>query len=95
MNSSKHFAPYLVSALHAINCHGLADLAAQAIQELRLPLEFSGEDCDRACMGLIDKIGPKLNNLDQCYYQSTDPILDRLFDYIAEHAPEIRIPHAP
>jgi hypothetical protein len=51
INSSKHFAPYIVEALQIIGCTGFADLAASAIAELRLPAEFDGEDCDKAYMG--------------------------------------------
>ena len=92
INSSKHFAPYIVQALQTIGCTGYADLAASAIAELRLPSEFDGEDCDRAYMALMDEIGPKLNELDNRYYQSTEQIIEPLFSYVEQHKSEIRIP---
>jgi hypothetical protein len=93
VNSSKHFAPYIVQALQTIGCVGDADLATRAIAELRLPSGFDGEDCDKAYMALRGEIDPKLHELDNCYYQSTELIIESLFSYIEQHKSEIGIPH--
>ena len=93
MNSSKHFAPYIVHALQSIDCTQFADLVASAIAQLRLPPEFDGDDCDKSYMALMDEIDPALQELDLRYYDTVEPIGDRLFSYIEQHATEIRIPH--
>jgi hypothetical protein len=95
VNSSKHFAPYIVQALQTIGCNALAELATEAVRELQLPAEFDGEDCDRAYMRLMDEIDPKLHELDRRYYQSPEPIVDCLLSFIEQHESEIRIPHVP
>jgi uncharacterized protein DUF4375 len=92
MNSSKHFAPYIVHALQTIGCFECAALMTSAIAELKLPPEYDGEDCDKALSSSRDEISPKLHELDERYYQNIEPLGDKLFSYIEQHASEIRIP---
>lgn len=92
INSSKYFAPYIVQALQTIGCTGFANLAASAIAELRLPHKFDGDACDKAYMTHRDEINPKLLELGERYYQTDEPIGDKLFSYIEQHSSEIRIP---
>jgi hypothetical protein len=94
VNSSKHFAPYIVQALQTIGCAEYAALAASAIAELRLPSEFDGEDCDKAYMALMDEIDPKLEELGSRYYETAEPLCDNLFSYIEQQASAIRMPYA-
>ena len=93
VNSSKHFAPYIVQALQTIGCTEDAALAASAIAELRLPSTFDGEDCDKAYMTLMDEIDPRLEELASRYYETPEPLCDNLLlSYIEQQASAIRIP---
>lgn len=92
INSSKHFAPFLVDALNAIGCSKLAEVSSQAIDTLRLPPNFDGMDCDEACMAAMDDVQPKLNELDEHYFECPEPIVERLLSYVERSAHEIRIP---
>jgi hypothetical protein len=93
MNSSKHFAPYIGQALQTIGCTEFEGLMTNAIAELRLPQEFDGEDCDSALTSLREEISPKLQELNERYYQTLEPVCDKLFSYIEHHKSEIRIPY--
>jgi Domain of unknown function (DUF4375) len=92
VNSSKHFAPYIVQALQTIGCGEYAVLMASAIAELRLLSPFDGEDCDKAYMALMDEIDPKLEELGSNYYEMSEPLCENLLAYIEGQAAAIRIP---
>jgi hypothetical protein len=81
INSSQEFVPTVVSALKRIGCMKTATITQQAIKALdvtHLTLEaieaaMAEEDEDRLT---------KLNRCDDSYYESAEPIAERLFAFI-------------
>ena len=87
------YAPIVVAALKRISCPKTADISASAISLLGLGQPFTA---DQVRSALEKDIGGKLvENLneqcDQLYYDSGEPIADRLFAYIRAHRSSVRL----
>lgn len=94
--NTPEYAPFVVAALQRIGCLKTADISALAISLLGLQQPFTLEQVeavlDRDPDGKLIEI-----LIDQCdgqYYDSGEPIADRLFAYIVANRDSIRLPHA-
>lgn len=92
--NTPEFAPPLLAALERIGCPGTAAISADAIALIGLHTPFTAEQVEAALRA--DHGGRLIETLsDKCdgrYYESGEPIADRLFEYIGAHRADIRIP---
>jgi hypothetical protein len=91
-NSSGEFTSFLVHALEEIKCPVAASISAKAISILNLPDTSDRDVIIDAALALPAKGWEDLNKCDARYYENTEDIAQRLFDYIEAHQTEIRIP---
>ena len=94
--NTPEYAPFVVAAVKRIGCPKTADISALAISLLGLQPPFSTEHVEAA---LDRDPGGKLIEIliDRCdgpYYDSGEPIADRLFAYISANRASIRLPRA-
>lgn len=94
--NTPEYAPFVVAALKRIGCSKTADISALAISLLGLQQPFTTEQVEAALDR--DPDGKLIEVLiDQCdgpYYDSGEPIADRLFAYISANRGSIRLPQA-
>jgi hypothetical protein len=94
--NTPEYAPSIVAALRRIGCAATADITAQAIALIGLREPVTPEQVEAA---LRKDPGGRLVEVlvDQCdgrYYDSGEPIAERLFDYIRANRQAIRLPRA-
>jgi hypothetical protein len=91
--NTPEYAPFVVAALQRIRCPKTSDISASAISLLGLGQQFATNQVQRA----LDKdIGGHLidvlsDQCDQLYYDSGEPIADRLFAFVRTHCSSIRL----
>jgi hypothetical protein len=94
--NTPEYVPFVVAALTRIDCPKTADISARGISLLGLRQPFAVDEVEAALDKDPDgKLIEVLN--DQCdgpYYDSGEPIADRLFAYISTHRDSIRLPRA-
>ena len=92
--NTPEFAPPLVPALERIGCPGTAAISSDAIALIGLHAPVTAEQVEAA---LRADPGGKLVELlsERCdgrYYESGEPIADRLFEYLKANREHVRIP---
>lgn len=94
--NTPEYAPDVVAALKRIGCPKTADISALAISLLGLRQPFTTERVEAALAA--DPNGKLIEILiDRCdgpYYDSGEPIADRLFAYIGANRGSVRLGHA-
>jgi hypothetical protein len=89
-NSSLEFASTVVESLQRIGCERTAKLTQKAIRALGV--SNPTEEAIEAVMATEDKLRrAKLRLCDVVYYGKAEPIAERLFAFIKDHAAEIRL----
>jgi hypothetical protein len=87
------YAPSIVDALRRIGCPSTADISARAVSLIGLRAPFTLEQVEAVLQKDAD--GKLIEILsDQCdgaYFDSGEPIADRLFDYIRANRRSIRL----
>jgi Domain of unknown function (DUF4375) len=93
--NTPEYAPYIVAALRRIGCLKTADISALAISLLGLQQPFTTDQVEAALDR--DRDGKLIEVLiDRCdgpYFDSCEPIADRLFAYVSANRESIRLPH--
>lgn len=94
--NTPQYAPFIVAALTRIDCSRTAEITALGLSMLGLRQPFTADQVERT-LGK-DSDGKLIEVLsDQCdgpYYNSGEPIADRLFTYIGSNRGSIRLPQA-
>ena len=81
VNSSREFAPLIVGALQRIGCKKTTNITQKAIEALAI--SDLGSDAIEAVICTRDeKRAAKLTRCDDSYYESREPIAERLFAFI-------------
>ncbi len=80
-NSSCEFVPVIVNALRRIGCRKAANIAQRAIQATGVS-ELTPEAIGDAMSAEDGKRQGKLSRCDNSYYETAEPIADRLFAFI-------------
>jgi len=91
--NTPEFAPLVVEALQRIACQKTADISAQAIALLGLRAPFTAKQVKKAIDSdpaeeLMDALS---DECDDPYYDSGEPIADRLFEYVRAYRAAIRL----
>jgi hypothetical protein len=94
--NTPEYAPYVVAASKRIGCPKTADISALAISLLGLQQPFTTEQVEAALDRDPDGklIEVMIDQCDGAYYDSGEPIADRLFAYIGANRESIRLPRA-
>lgn len=92
--NTPEYAPFVVAALKRIGCPKTADISALGISLLGLHQPFTVDQVEAALDGDPDGrlIEVLIDRCDGPYYDSGEPIADRLFAYISTHRDSIRLP---
>ena len=93
VNSSREFAPVIVSSLQSIGCPKVAGITTDAISALGLPEKFDSDMVERAALTLLEDGRNALSQCDSRYFENDESIEQRLFSYIEQRQSEIQIPH--
>ena len=93
INSSHVHTAFIVQALELIGCPKVAAITADAIAVLSLPPQYEPGTVEQVALELSDDKRDMLGECDSRYYESDEPIADRLFAFIEQHQQEIHIPH--
>jgi hypothetical protein len=89
VNSSHEFAPIVVGALDRIGCSKTAAITQRAIQALSLS-DVTTNAIEAAISGTDEERRATLGRSDDEYYESAEPIAERLFAFIKAHREHIR-----
>jgi hypothetical protein len=90
VNSSREYAPIIVGALQRIGCNETADITQKAIEALGISDLRSDAIEAVICVG-DEKRDDKLSRCDDSYYESTEPIAERLFAFIKANSSSISL----
>lgn len=92
--NTPEYAPFVVAALKRIGCPKTADISALGISLLGLHQPFTVAQVEAALDGDPDGrlIEVLIDRCDGPYYDSGEPIADRLFAFISTHRDSIRLP---
>jgi hypothetical protein len=90
VNSSREFAPTIVSSLQRIGCKKTASITQRAITALGASSPTL-EMIDDVLAEDNQRIMQKLTRCDDAYYKSAEPIADRLFSFIRANEKEIKL----
>lgn len=94
--NTPEYAPSAIAALKRIDCPRTADITAQAVSLLGLQEPFTAQQVQAVIDNDSDSDGhlsEALNHqCDQPYYESGEPIADRLFAYIQANREFIHLP---
>lgn len=92
--NTPEYAPFAVAAMTRIDCPKTAEISARAVSLFGLPQAFTAGQVEAALAK--DPDGKLVEVLvDECdgpYYDSGEPIADRLFAYIGANRGSIRLP---
>ena len=88
-NSSREFAPTVVGALQRIGCTKTATITQQAIKALDIS-DLTSKAIEAAISRDDESRVAKLTQCDDSYYESAEPITDRLFVFIRANRMSIR-----
>jgi hypothetical protein len=91
--NTPQFAPYVVAACRRIGCPKTAEVSAQAIALLGLKPGFATEQVEAVIENDADGklVEVLIDKCDGLYYDSGEPIADRLFEYIGANRTSIRL----
>jgi hypothetical protein len=91
--NTPEYVPIVVTALKRISCPKTADISASAISLLGLRRPFTADQVQAALDKDLDgKLIETLSDqYDQLYYDSGEPIADRLFAYVRTNRSSIRL----
>jgi len=89
VNSSREFAPIVVDALQRIGCMKTATITQKAIKALGIE-DLTSETIVAAIVRDDEQRLAKLNRCDDSYYESAEPIAERLFAFIKANKAGIR-----
>jgi len=89
VNSSREFAPTVVDALQRIGCMKTATITQKAIKALGIE-DLTSETIVAAIVRDDEQRLAKLNRCDDSYYESAEPIAERLFAFIKANKAGIR-----
>jgi Domain of unknown function (DUF4375) len=89
VNSSREFAPTIVGALQRIGCKKTAGITQRAIKALGTS-DLTVEAIETAMAKDDESRLAKLNRCDDSYYNSTEPIAERLFEFVKANKASIR-----
>jgi hypothetical protein len=89
-NSSREHAPSIVRALKAISCPKVADLMERAVAALQIEGEITEAAIEAAIEAREEEVSESLNALDSEYYQQTENIAERLFEFIKANQTRIK-----
>ena len=90
INSSKEFAPTIVNALQRIGCEKTATITQKAVKALGVE-ELTTAAIDAAMAKDNAQCAARLNQCDESYYKSGEPIAERLFAFIKANKGGIRV----
>lgn len=88
-NSSKSYAALLPASLERIDCPLTAAIAREALAALKVSAPLTDAKIDQALQRDREQVIAALTQADARYFQSTEPLADRLFAYIKAHQAEI------
>ena len=89
-NSSREYTATIVRALEAISCPQVAALTQRAIDSLEIDGEITEAAVEAAIEAREDDISESLDALDSEYFQLSESIGDRLFEFIKAHKLQIK-----
>lgn len=94
--NTPEYIPFVVAALTRIDCPKTADISARAISLLGLRQPFAAGQVEAALAKDSDGklVEVLVEQCDGAYYESGEPIADRLFAYIGANRGSIRLPPA-
>lgn len=81
VNSSREFTPIMVGALKRIGCNKTASITQKAIEALGLT-DLRPDAIETMIRAPDEERCATLNRCDDSYYNSTEPIAERLFAFI-------------
>lgn len=90
INSSVEFAPEIEESLRKINCPITAEISKAPLKALRIP-EISIKAIEQAMQEPDAERNKELADCDRRYFQGTEPIAERLLEFIREHRRAIRL----
>lgn len=90
VNSSREFAPIIVDALRRIGCKKTATITQKAIVALDTS-DLGSDAIEKAICARDGKRGAKLRRCDDSYYESAEPIAERLFEFIKANKANISL----
>jgi hypothetical protein len=89
VNSSRDFAPIIVDALQRIGCKKTGITTRRAIKALGIS-HISPDKIEAAMAEDNDLRSAKLAQCDESYYKNTEPIAERLFEFIKANRTAVR-----
>ncbi len=81
VNSSREFSPMIVGALQRIGCKKTANITHEAIKALGIS-DLRSDVIEAVICNRDEERRSKLNRCDDAYYNSTEPIAERLFAFV-------------
>jgi hypothetical protein len=91
LNSRSAFLDVIVEALQAIGCPQTAAITRDAIDALGLPPGATDERVEQTVLSEEPKMKAAFDRCDDRYYEGSEPIADRLFDWIDANRDAIRL----
>jgi len=91
LNSSGEYAATLPGALERIGCPVAATMATDALGQLKINGEVTKRKIDAALERLGDRLATELGEIDARYYENTEPIADKLFEYIMANQDKVSL----
>ncbi len=88
-NSSREFAATIVDSLQRIGCKKTANISQNAIRALGVP-DLTTEAIDTVMASDDEQRLARLKRYDHAYYKNTEPIAERLFEFIKANKAGIR-----
>ncbi|MHC4177077.1 MAG: DMP19 family protein, partial [Planctomycetota bacterium] len=89
--NSKEFTPIIVDALTRIGCPRTAEITQKAIDAIGISVPITPKAIDQVMDEESDQRDEKLNECDEMYYKGKEDIAGRLFEFIKNNKPEIKL----
>jgi hypothetical protein len=90
INTSREYAPIIVAALERIGCKKTARITEKALKALHAP-EATGEAIEAVIYKEDARRDATLSKCNAEYYESAEPIADRLFAFLKANPKSIRL----
>jgi len=90
-NSSKDFAPVLVSALERIGTSKTAEIARRAVKAISATPSWTPEQYEAAAASAGEAVLEELSACDAAYFSSGEAIADQLFEFIKRNREDINL----
>ncbi len=91
LNSSHEFVDVIEEALLAIDCPKTAGITGHAIASLGISGELTGDKAEAVILADNEAIIEALSGCDDHYFESGEPIADRLFAWIKRNPGLVRV----